>query len=109
MSDIVASTLVGSLIAMAIVWLAFVYWIFHRLRHRHIATYEAIGSPSLFWNNSTRSQWLFFKFLFKGQWQSLGDGRLSAVARLMQILFVVYLVAFTAMFVAFVIVGVRAG
>jgi hypothetical protein len=69
--------------------------------------YETIGSPSLFWNNSMRTGWLFIKFLFTGQWQGMGDRPLSAIARLMQVLFVVYIVGFAAFFAAMMIWGVQ--
>ena len=109
MSETVATTCIGSLFVMVIVWLGLVLWLFHRLRHRHAATYEAIGSPSLFWNNSMRNNWLFLKFLFQGQWQSLGDSQLAIVARFMQIFLVLYLVAFGALFAALMLLGSHPG
>jgi hypothetical protein len=95
------------LMALAIIWLALILWIFHRLRHRHIATYESIGSPSLFCNNSMRNNWLFFKFLFGGQWRDLGDRALSVFARCMQAIFVVYVCGFLAFFAVTMLIGIR--
>ena len=109
MPETVVTTCIGTLFVAVIVWLALVLWFFQRLRHRHAATYEAIGSPSLFWNNSMRNNWLFNKFLFQRQWQSLGDAQLSAVARIMQIFLVLYLFAFAALFAALMLLGSHPG
>src|SRR5687767_8541606 len=97
MSDTVDMLSFGSLFGAAVVWLGLVAWTFRRLRVHHLATYEAIGSPSLFWNNSIRTNWLFFQFLFQGQWQTLGDSRLAVVARFMRIFIVVYTIGFIAL------------
>jgi hypothetical protein len=95
------------MLAMAVTWLALVFWVFRRLRIRHPATYDAIGSPSLFWNNSIRNNWLFAKFLFQGTWKALGDRQLFVVARVMQFLFIAYFVVFIGLFVALNIFGVN--
>ena len=106
MSEAIALPWFISLFALAVIWLILIVWTFHRLRIRHVATYEAIGSPSLFWNNSMRNNWLFAKFLFRGQWQSLNDSTLAAVARLMQVLIVVYFVGLVGWVVVFMLVGI---
>jgi hypothetical protein len=99
MSSSVATVGFGAMFALAVIWLAAIVWLFRRLRTRHPVTYEAIGSPDLFRNNTLRTNWLFLKFLFGGQWQSLNDASLAIVARGMQVLFVVYFTGF-AMFLA---------
>lgn len=98
----------GSLVVLVLVWFGLISWLFRRLRLRHPAAYEAIGSPSLFWNNSPRHNWLLLKFLFGSEWKGLGDPRLAAVVRGMQLLFVVYLVGFAALAVAFMTLGIDA-
>ena len=82
---------------IAILWLVLVAWTFRRLRVRHTAAYEAIGSPSLIWNNSMRHNWLFAKFIVQGQWRLLGDPQLAVIIRTMQMLFVAYVTAFIAL------------
>ncbi len=99
MNSTIEVVLFVSLFAAAVVWLGLVLWVFHRLRNRHLATFEAIGSPSLIWNNSMRTNWLFFKFLFGPTWQQLDDRRLAVVLHVMRVYIVMYLVAFAAMFV----------
>ncbi len=54
-----------------------------------------------------RNQWLFIKFLFQGRWQSLNDSALAAVARLMRVLFVIYMVGFIALVAVFLFVGIK--
>jgi hypothetical protein len=107
MSSAVATAWFGSLFILAIVWLGLIVWLFRRLRLRHPATYEAMGSPSLFWNNSMRNNWLLLKFLFGGQWRALGDARLSAVIRGMRVLLIVSLAGFAAFLAAFMALGVK--
>ena len=107
MSDTVAIAWFATLFGMGIMWLILIAWTFRRLRVRHVATYDAIGSPSLFWNNSLRNNWLFIKFLFQQQWQRLVDPELAAVARFMQILFVVYMAGFIGLVAVFLFVGIE--
>jgi hypothetical protein len=105
MSSTVATIWIGLLFVAAIVWLVLISWVFRRLRRIHPAAYEAIGSPSLLWNNSMRNNWLFFNFLFRSRWRSLGDSRLSVAARGMQALLIVYVVGFVAFLVRFMTTG----
>lgn len=101
--------LFSSLIVLAVVWLTLVLWMFRRLRTQHAETFEAIGSPSLFWNNSLKNNWLFLKFLFQGQWQQLGDRLLAIGARVMQVLLITYLTLFAVLFFSnFFVAGMHA-
>jgi hypothetical protein len=109
MSETIAIAWFVSLFVLAVIGMGLIAWIFHRLRNNHSATYEALGSPSLFWNNSLRNNWLFFKFLFRGQWRDLNDPRLAAVARATQVLFVVYMVGFLGLVIIFLTVGIKPG
>jgi hypothetical protein len=73
MPETIATAWFAVLFAMVAVWFVLISWLFRRLRDHHASTYEAMGSPSLFWNNSMRNNWLFMKFLFGSQWRELGD------------------------------------
>ena len=84
----------ATLFAMIAVWFVLCSWLFRRLRERHASTYEAIGSPTLFWNNSIRNGWLSMKFLLGGHWRSLGDSKLATVCSFMRVFFVLYLLLF---------------
>lgn len=84
------------LFAMLAAWLVLVSWLFSRLRDRHAPTYEAMGSPSLFRNNSARCNWLFLRFLCSSDWRDLGDPAASKVIHSLRILLVVYPILFLA-------------
>lgn len=90
----IEAVLFSLLMAMVVVWFGLILWTFRRLRTKHPETYEAIGSPSLFWNNSMRNNWMFLKFLYGSEWLRLSDRPLSLVARMMQVLLVAYIVVF---------------
>jgi hypothetical protein len=96
----------SALFAMVVLWFVLVSWVFSRLRKRHPSTYEAMGSPTLFWNNSPRGNWLFLKFLYSSRWRELGDSTVSNIVRFMRVYFVIYLVLFLAL-VAFVFIAGR--
>jgi hypothetical protein len=107
MSFTVVTSLFVVLMAMVVAWLGLVFWIFRRLRIRHSATYESIGSPSLFWNNSMRNNRLFLKFLFGPTRQHLGDRQLGVVVRVMQVILVTYTAGFAMFMVLLLTIGVR--
>ena len=69
MSETFAIVGFALLMAMVATWFVLISWLFRRLRERHASTYEAMGSPTLFWNNSIRNNWLFMKFLFSSEWR----------------------------------------
>jgi len=97
----------AALFGMAFAWLALIVWTFRRLRTRHVTMYEAIGSPSLFWNNSIRNNWLFLRFLYLGKWRELNDRQLAGVVRLMQVMLVIYIIGFIGLSVAIIIDGLN--
>jgi hypothetical protein len=84
--------------------LATVTWLFRRLRNNHRALYESLGSPTLFWNNSPRNNWLLAKFLFGSRWKSLDDPLLATVCSIMRAFLCVYVVGFL-IFMAAVVLG----
>jgi len=90
------------LFVMALSWLVSLYWLFRHLRIHHAPTYEALGSPTLFWNNSPCLNWVFLKFLFRSQWKTLNDPLLITVCRIMRVFICAYLLLFLALFAAFV-------
>jgi hypothetical protein len=84
-------------VVLALVWFPLLLWFFRRLRTRHPSTYETIGSPSLFWNNSIANNWLLIKFVFGSEWQKLDDPMLARVCLVMR----VFLGAFILLFFGF--------
>ena len=90
------------LVAMAYTGLALLAWLFRRLRRRHPATYEAIGSPSLVWNNSLRNNWLFLKFVLSAKPSKLGDRAVERTVGFIRVFFVVYVIYFLCLVAWFV-------
>jgi hypothetical protein len=82
------------LFVMTAIWLVLVWWLFRHLREHHAATFEAIGSPSLFWNDSPRNNWLFLRFLFSSQWRALADPAIANAVRFMRRFLIVYVLLF---------------
>lgn len=80
--------------ALGAIWTVLIAWLFRRLRNRHAATYEEIGAPSLIWNNSLRSNWLFLKFLYSPRRLELDDEPASRVIDILRVLAPVYCVGF---------------
>lgn len=89
-----AIPLFGLLATMVAIWFLLVSWLFRRLRDCHHATYQAIGEPSLFWNNSPRNNWLFLKFLLSSQWRELNDSTISRIVAILRVWLVVYPILF---------------
>jgi hypothetical protein len=85
------------LFVSVVVWLATVTWLFRRLRLRHLETFEVIGSPDLFRNNTPQTNWLFLKFLYGPQWKALDDGPLVTVLHVMRWFAVIYMILFAAL------------
>ena len=84
---------------MVVVWFALILWLFRRLRVQHPATFEEIGSPSLIWNNTPRSNLLFVRFLFSSRPSRLNDAAIRRVAIYMRIHIVCYFILFACLLV----------
>jgi hypothetical protein len=94
-------SLFACLMVMVAVWFALLLWLFRRLRTRHPSTFEEIGSPSLFWNNSMRNNWLFLWFLFSSRPGQLNDPAIGRVAICMRIHMVCYFILFACLTACF--------
>jgi hypothetical protein len=77
-------------ICMVLIWWCLCSWTFRRLRTRHSALYESLGSPTLFWNTSPQTQLSFASFLFGFSWRHLSDPTLVRVCWSMVVFFIVY-------------------
>jgi hypothetical protein len=90
----VEATLFAIMMVMVLVWLCFCVWTFRRLSTRHAAVYESLGSPSLFRNNTPKTNLQFFVFLYGFRWRRLDDSALARVCGAMVILAPIYLAVF---------------
>jgi len=68
--------------------------VFRLLRKDYPEAYEAIGSPSLFLNNTIKNNWLFSRFLRTGRYRELGDDELTRLCRLIRIVKAIFIVTF---------------
>jgi hypothetical protein len=85
------ATLLAIMLLMLVVWLCVCVWTFRRLSTRHAAVYESLGSPSLFRNNTPKTNLQFFVFLYSFRWRRLDDSALARVCWVMVILLPIYL------------------
>jgi len=86
--------MLGVLFCAVLVWFFLCYQLFRILETRHPAKYEAMGKPSLIMNNSISNNIRFLRFLFRREWQGLGDSGLESLSKFMLGFFAAYLVLF---------------
>ena len=72
---------------LIVLWLGLLAWSFAWLRIHHSATYDKLGAPSLFWNNSNRSNSAFLGYLYSNDWRELEDPALTVVFWVMRFVF----------------------
>ncbi|MBL6937446.1 MAG: hypothetical protein ISS15_14090 [Alphaproteobacteria bacterium] len=76
-------------IAAIIVYNGSIAYLMRYLRQRHNETWVALGSPSLFLNNSIRNSILMLRYLFRSDYRSLGDPSLNRVIWTVRTLFTI--------------------
>jgi hypothetical protein len=97
MIEAVFPLLFGILLTMVLVWFGLLARLFRTLRADHPATYERLGSPTLIYNNSLKNNWLLFRFLYRNEFNVLGDMSLGRFCRWLKIFLAGYLVLFFVM------------
>jgi hypothetical protein len=85
------------LLAMVMIWFGLILWLFRRLRTHHASTYEALGSPTLFWNNSPANNLRLLGFIFSAKTRELQDPAMFRICKFMRIFLVAYVVVFLAL------------
>jgi hypothetical protein len=74
----------------------------HRLlRERHPAIYDALGRPTLFWNNSIQNGFAMLRFILGGQFREIHDPEVIRLCRFVR----VFSYAYWAFFIAVVVLG----
>jgi len=86
-----------ALFAAAVVGVLLSTLVLHRIKMDFPRVYSDIGSPSLF-NSSIKNNWLFLKFLWKGDYRKLGNPSLTKLCILLQVYTVLYTILFFAPF-----------
>ena len=81
------------MMGMVVVWYVAMEWLLRRLRYRHSGIYESIGSPTSL-STGSLSNWLFLRFLFGVNDQTIDDPAVVAVCRFMRGFMILYLFLF---------------
>jgi hypothetical protein len=94
MIETILPFLFGAMMIMVVVWFVLITRLFNLLKTRHPVTYEKLGSPSLFYNNSIKNNHLFLKFLFKNEFKILSDPGVTSLSQFMKWFLVTYMIYF---------------
>jgi Na+/melibiose symporter-like transporter len=82
------------LMVLVLIWFAMIIALFKKLKLRHPGKYSEMGEPSLFWNNSLKTNWKTLKYLFKREHKDLNDNSLSLLSDSMLVFLVIYVILF---------------
>jgi hypothetical protein len=63
--------------ALFVIYMACIFYFFRWMKRAHPDTWNDLGQPSVFWNNSLRNNWLFLGFLFSGRYRALKDAKFA--------------------------------
>ena len=74
-----------------------------RLRTRHARTWEALGRPTLFLNNSISNSLAVLRFLWRREYRDLADNELIRFAAFLRGYLVAYLLLFVLVVAGFVL------
>lgn len=74
-----------------------------QLRTRHAQTWEALGRPSLFLNNSVSNSLAVLRFLWRREYRCLPDARFVRFANFLRGFLAAYLVLFAVAVAVFVV------
>ena len=80
--------------AVVVLHLAVAGYLLVHLKRTHPVVWVELGSPSLFWNNSIRNNWLSTKFLWSARHRQLQDETLSRLVWADRVLSVIAAVLF---------------
>jgi hypothetical protein len=70
-----------------------------QLRNRHPETWARLGKPS-FWNNSMQNSFAVLRFLWKKEYEAVGDPEFTRVAHALRTFNIIYLLLFGAILIA---------
>jgi hypothetical protein len=82
------------MMAMVVVWFILMNRLFRILRTRHPATYDSIGRPTLFLNNSIKNGLLTTRFLLGRHYRKIQDPELHSLCGFLNVFFWIYLAVF---------------
>lgn len=79
---------------MSLGWLAMVRALYESLEENHSQKYEEMGEPSLFTNNTVRTNWALLKFLFSRAPEALNDSPLLFQVNVMRVWLPLHILGF---------------
>ncbi len=88
----------GFLFLAVFVWFWLCIKLFKLLKERQPEAYIKMGSPGMFKNNTLSNNITFMKFLFKKEWQQLGDEAIGKLGNIM----LSFILAYSVLFIVFV-------
>jgi len=109
MAEIAPVSFVVLFVALAIgivVYLIQLVRLLGLLRNRHLQVFESLGSPSLFFNNSPRNNMLVLGWLWRREFEGLGDAQTISQFKAVRFLLLACLSGFIALLVIFVTMGI---
>ena len=98
MIEAILPFLFGAMLIMVVIWFVVITRLFNQLRDKYPAIYENLGSPSLFYNNSMKTNHLFLRFLCKKEFEVLDDPPLVKLCRFARIYLASFMILFLIMF-----------
>ena len=109
MPNVVPASIVilfAALVIGIVVYLIQMARLLGRLGERHPQVYESLGSPSLLFNNTPRNNLLVLGWLWRNEFEELGDPDTIGRCRAVRALLVACLSGFIALLVLFVALGI---
>jgi hypothetical protein len=97
------------LFPMVLAYLILLHNMFRILADRHSATYQELGSPTLFLNNNIRNSFRFQKFLISQEYKDLNDQALTKLGNIGRIMTVIGIIVFIGFLVSYIAYGVIVG
>jgi hypothetical protein len=80
---------------------------FSRLRRLHTSTWEQLGRPVIFLNSGLLNTVAFFRFMWRREYESLGNQRTVAIARFLRALLIFYAIFFPIFMILFYLLFFR--
>lgn len=80
------------LFLLILIWFFLCHALFSGLKSGHPDKYKKMGSPRLFLNSGASETFFLIRFLFKREWEGLGDQRITKIGKSMRFLMVIYIV-----------------
>ncbi|RJQ49598.1 MAG: hypothetical protein C4538_02015 [Nitrospiraceae bacterium] len=103
MVNIIFPTIFLTIVIAGIVGLIITHKFFLILKEKHLETWNELGKPTLFFNNSIKNNLLVVKFLKTKKYLELHDSLLTKKSQLLWKYYIVYLILFITTFLILII------